>query len=249
VLIFCLQNQVFMRLWAYHFLTDRKQMRHAHLTQGVMMKLIIGNKTYSSWSLRPWLLLKYFAIDFEEVLIKLDLPQTKTEILRYSPSGKVPALLEQDAVIWESMAIMEYLHEKYPDKKMYPSELKKRAIARSLAQEMHGGFGKMRDLMSFHVKRSYTNFDFRDATADIERVKNIWEDCLTQWGGPFLMGDFSIVDAMYAPVVCRFKTYGVATQGKVAQYCQTVLSLPAMQQWYREAEAEDFIAPDHEALP
>lgn len=209
------------------------------------MKLIIGNKTYSSWSLRPWILMKHFEIPFEEILIKLDLPDTTANIKKYSPTGKVPALIDGDFVIWESAAIMEYLNEKYPEKKMYPSDMQDRAVARSLCMEMHAGFFKMREILSFNVKKSYQNFNFGDAKADIERVKYIWETQLKKSSGPFLFGSFSIADAMFAPVVGRFKTYGVPADGVVKNYCERILNLPAMQQWYDGASKEDFEAQYH----
>lgn len=209
------------------------------------MKLIIGNKTVSSWSLRPWILLKHFNIPFDEILVKLDLPNTTSEIKKYSPTGKVPALIDGHIAIWESVAIMEYLNEKYPDKKMYPQNAIDRALARSLCMEMHAGFGKMRERLSFNIKKSYTNFDVGDAASDIERVKALWNEFLERSGGPFLFKEFSIVDAMYAPVVGRFHTYGIPTSGNVKAYCESVMELPAMKCWYEEALAEDFEAALH----
>ncbi|WPU65187.1 glutathione S-transferase family protein [Peredibacter starrii] len=209
------------------------------------MKLIIGNKTYSSWSLRPWVLMKHFNIPFEEILVKLDMPETKAEIAKYSPSGKVPALIDGDLSIWESAAIMEYLNEKYPEKKMYPTDLKQRALARSLSMEMHAGFGKMRERLSFNVKKSYQNFDFGSAQSDIDRVKVLWTEQLKVSKGPFLFGEFSIADAMYAPVVGRFVTYGVPVDGLVKNYCEAIMNLPALKEWYAGAMKEDFEAKDH----
>lgn len=209
------------------------------------MKLIIGNKTYSSWSLRPWVLMKHFNIPFEEILVKLDMPETKMEIAKYSPSGKVPALIDGDLNVWESAAIMEYLNDKYPEKNMYPKDLKQRTRARSLSMEMHAGFGKMRERLSFNVKKSYQNFDFGPAMADIERVKELWTEQLQVSKGSFLFGDFSIADAMYAPVVGRFVTYGVPVDGLVKNYCEAIMNLPAMKEWYTGAMKEDFEAKDH----
>ena len=160
------------------------------------MTLVIGDKTLSSWSMRPWLLMKYFRVPFEEVLIRLDRPETHASILKYSPSGKVPALIDGDLVVWESLAIMEYLHDKFPEKKMYPLDLKTRAYARSLAHEMHAGFLKMRQHMSFSATKTFKNFDCSPAIDDINRVKNLWSESLKQSGGPFLMGEFTMGDAM-----------------------------------------------------
>jgi glutathione S-transferase len=209
------------------------------------MKLIIGNKTYSSWSLRPWVLMKHFSIPFEEVLIKLDLPDTTVNIKKYSPTGKVPALQDGDLVIWESAAIMEYLNDKYPEKKMYPSKIEDRAIARSLCMEMHAGFSQMRQRLSFNLKKSYQDFDFGPAIDDIERVKALWTEQLQKSKGPFLFGEFSIADAMYAPVVGRFKTYGVPVDGVVKSYCEAVMNLSAMREWYDGGMKEDFEALNH----
>lgn len=211
-----------------------------------MLKLIIGNKTYSSWSLRPWLLLKHFMIPFEEKLIKLDLPTTNQEILKYSPSGKVPVLIDGDLILWESMAIMEYLNEKFPKKQMYPADAKQRAVARVIANEMHSGFSQLRQHLSYHCKKRYQNFDFSSAQLDIDRIKQIWTECLAKSGGPFLFGTFSIADAMYAPVVGRFETYGVPLEGILRRYSDAIMLLPTMKEWYEGAQQEDFIAVDHE---
>lgn len=209
------------------------------------MKLIIGNKTYSSWSLRPWLLMRHFNIPFEEILVKLDLPDTTANIKKYSPTGKVPALLDGNFVIWESAAIMEYLNERFPEKKMYPADIKDRAMARALSMEMHAGFSKMRELLSFNIKNHFPHFDTSGAQADIERVKAIWIEQLAKSKGPFLFGEFSIADAMYAPVVGRFNSYGVPVDGAVKAYCESMMNLPAMKEWYEGAMKEDFIAANH----
>jgi glutathione S-transferase len=209
------------------------------------MKLIIGNKTVSSWSLRPWVLMKHFEIPFEEILVKLDLPDTTKNILKYSPTGKVPCLVDGNFNVWESAAIMEYLNDKFPEKKMYPSNMQDRAIARALSMEMHAGFSKMRDLLSFNAKKRHQNFDYTPALSDINRVKAIWTEQLQKSSGPFLFGDFSIADAMYAPVVGRFQTYGVPVEGLVKDYYERMLALPAMKAWYAGAMAEDFEAANH----
>lgn len=195
--------------------------------------------------MRPWVLMKHFGIPFEEILVKLDLPDTTANILKYSPTGKVPALIDADFVVWESVAIMEYLQDKFPDKKLYPANVKERAMARALTMEMHAGFMQMREVLSFNLKKTYQNFDVGIAARDIERVKDIWTQQLDKSKGPFLFHDFSIADAMYAPIVCRFKTYGVKTEGKVKQYCESVLELPAVQEWYNGASREDFTAANH----
>lgn len=202
-------------------------------------KLIIGDKHISSWSLRPWLLMKFFKIPFEEITIPLKRPETNQNILQYSPSGKVPALLDGDLLIWDSLSIMEYLHEKYPEKKMYPQNISDRAHARSVSMEMHSGFAKMRERLNFDLKKNLTDFDFGDATPDIERIKHLWKTQLEKSGGPFLFGDFSIADAMFAPVVAgRFKSYGVPVEGVVKKYCETILNLSEVKLWCEEALKE-----------
>lgn len=210
------------------------------------LKLVIGNKTYSSWSMRPWILLKHFQIPFEEILVKLDLPGTTAEILKFSPSGKVPALLDGPLVIWESLAIMEYLNEKFPGKGMYPADTAARALARSMSNEMHSGFSKLREHLSFHAKKEFKNFDHTAARTDIDRVLKLWATALDKSGGPFLCGEFGVVDAMFSPVAGRFKTYGVKTEGVCAEYASRLMSLPAMREWYAGAQAEDFVAANHE---
>ena len=209
------------------------------------MQLIIGNKRYSSWSLRPWLILRHFGIPFEETLIPLDLPETEAAILRYSPSGKVPALLHEGQVIWESLAIAEYLHEKFPEKNMWPSDARARAHARSVANEMHGGFQAMREHLSHDLQKELTAYDHGPAREDLARVQAIWTDCLERSGGPFLFGNFSIADAMYAPVVNRFVSYAVPRNPLVQKYVDAIRQLPAHQEWIRAARAETFVAAHH----
>lgn len=191
--------------------------------------------------------MRHFSLPFEEVLVKLDMPDTTTEILKYSPTGRVPALVDGDLVLWESLAIMEYLNEKFPAKKMYPRDIKERAYARAMANEMHAGFASMREHMSFHSTRMFPKFDWSPAVNDIRRINQLWTESLNKFNGPFLCGEFGIVDAMFAPVVCRFKTYGIPVDGVVAEYCKNVMQLPAMRQWYDEAAREDFVAEKHEA--
>lgn len=209
------------------------------------LKLVIGNKAISSWSLRPWIVLKYFQISFEEILIKLDLHDTTENIKKYSPTGKVPALIDGDLVVFESVAIMEYLNEKFPEKKMLPKDIKDRAQARSLMMEMHAGFFQMREILSFNNKKRHENFNYSMVQADIDRMTSIWEGQLKKSGGPFLFGHFTLVDAMYAPIPFRYQTYGVEVEGLAKKYCETLLSLPAMKEWYEAGLAEKFIAEKH----
>jgi len=210
------------------------------------MILVIGNKRYSSWSLRPWALMKHFQIPFEEKLIPLDTPQTPSEILKFSPSGKVPALIDNDVVIWESLAIAEYLHERFPEKGMWPTDAKVRAVARSVSNEMHAGFSTMREHMPHDLRKRLTVFDYSPAQKDIDRVQAIWRQCLKTSQGPFLFGSFSIADSMFLPVVNRFVTYGVPTTGEVAAYVGAMRALPAFQAWLKDAEAETLRMPRYE---
>lgn len=179
-------------------------------------------------------------------MVKLDLPETRREILKYSPSAKVPALIDGDLVVWESLAIIDYLAEKFPAAQIYPRDMQTRARARSVSHEMHGGFSALREHLSFHAKKHFPKFDSSKAQRDIERVREVWSECLSRSGGPFLFGGFGVADAMYAPVVGRFMTYDVSLEGELAEYSSRVMNLPAMKDWYHGAQAENFIAKDHE---
>lgn len=209
------------------------------------MKLIIGDKNLSSWSLRPWMVMKAFGIPFEEIKIFLDQPNTTAEILKYSPTAKVPCLVDGDLAIPESLAILEYLNDKYPQKKMWPEDLKTRAKARAVANEMHGGFLALRTTCPHKVKERYPGFDYSKAQKDIDRIEKIWADCLADSKkhgldklGLFLFGQFSIADAMFAPVVNRFRAYDVKVSPTTHAYMQTILNHPAMKEWERDALAE-----------
>lgn len=205
-----------------------------------MLKIVIGNKKYSSWSLRPWLALKLTGAPFEETVIALDMPDTAQNIRKYSPSGKVPALLDGDLSVWESLAICEYLAEKFPQAQLWPSEPKARALARSVSNEMHGGFGNLRNDCSMKVLKQYPYKPLRPETqADVDRIVAIWTDCLAKSGGPFLFGAKpGIADCMYAPVVSRFRTYSIPVSGAAKAYCDTIWALPALREWVAGAQAE-----------
>lgn len=190
--------------------------------------------------------MKHFGLEFNETLIKLDLPTTTAEIKKFSPSGRVPCLVDGDLAIWDSMAIMEYLHERFPEKHLYPTDVKARAYARSISAEMHSGFADLRHYLSFNAKKHLPNFDSSKAAMDIERIKEIWSASLQKFRAPFLCGDFSIADAMYAPVVGRFKTYDVKLEPHLQAYADRILTLPAVKEWYAGAMAEDFVAQDHD---
>lgn len=204
-----------------------------------MMKLVIGTRNYSSWSLRPWLAMKQAGLHFEEILIPLRTSATKGEILKYSPSGKVPCLIDGEVVVWDSLAICEYLAEKVST--LLPSERKARALARSICAEMHAGFPSLREGMPMDVRASKP---FAEPTpqvsADIARIVAIWEECRQKYGrkGPFLFGHFTIADAMYAPIVWRFLTYHVELPEASRQWVETMAALPAMQEWRAGALVE-----------
>jgi glutathione S-transferase len=194
------------------------------------MLLVIGNKNYSSWSLRPWLALKQLGIAFDEVRIPLSTPGTKAAILRYSPAGKVPILKDGDTVVWDSLAIIEYLAERHP--RLWPSDPGERARARAVSAEMHSGFSALRNHMPMNARKRYPGKGRKpEVLADVERIRAIWSDAR----GPFLFGEFSGADAMYAPVVLRFRTYEVDVNRK---YMDAMLALPAMKEWIEAAERE-----------
>ncbi len=213
------------------------------------LSLVIGNKAYSSWSLRPWLLMKQAAIDFAEIRVSLYEATAKQNLLRHSPTGKVPVLRDGDLTIWDSLAICEYLAEKYPRKELWPADIATRAHARAVSAEMHSGFGALRSQMPMNVRRELPGrARTADADADIARIEAIWTGCRTRFGapGPFLFGTFSIADAMYAPVVTRFRTYGVGLGGAAAQYANAIYALPSMQEWIVAAHAETEVNPQYE---
>lgn len=209
--------------------------------------IVIGNKNYSSWSLRPWLALKATGEPFDEVMITLRQPETKAKILAHSPAGKVPVLTHGDLMVWESLAICEYLAEAFPYVGLWPSDARARAVARAVSTEMHAGFmGLRRDLpMDIHSKSRPSGTASDEAKADIARVQQIWQDCRGRFGdiegeegGPFLFGRFSVADCMYAPVATRFRTYGVKLDPVSAAYVDAIYAHPAMQEWIAGAKGE-----------
>lgn len=201
------------------------------------MLLVIGNKNYSSWSLRPWIALKVLGVPFDEKRIALRRPETKAEILRHSPAGRVPVLEDGDTVVWDSLAILEYLAEKYPQ--LWPSDRAERAKARSIAAEMHSGFAALREHMSMNIRKRYAGKGRTpESMADVARIDEIW----SQAKGPFLFGAFGAADAMYAPVILRFRTYGVEVRKK--SYMDAMLALPAMREWIEAAEREPQAIPE-----
>jgi glutathione S-transferase len=207
--------------------------------------LVIGNKAWSSWSLRPWLMMKVAAIPFEEVHEGLRRPDTKTRLLAHSPAGTAPVLKNGSEVVWESLAILEYLHERHPEAGVWPADPAARALARAVAAEMHSGFPHMRRVLSMDLQRPHAAVTLDPETArDVDRVQNIWRDARARFGagGPFLFGRFCAADAMYAPVVTRFETYEVPVEPTLRAYMDTVLELPQMRQWAEAARREPVAA-------
>ncbi|HXX13073.1 MAG TPA: glutathione S-transferase family protein [Burkholderiales bacterium] len=215
--------------------------------------LVIGNKNYSSWSLRVWLLMKHAGIPFDEIRIPLYVAGSKESLRKYAPSGKVPVLLDGSLAIWDSLAIAEYLAEHHPDRRLWPQDSAVRAVARSISAEMHSGFGALRSNMSMNCRGSFPGIGRTvEVAADVERIQRMWIDCRERFGvaGPFLFGEFTTADAMYAPVVLRFKTYAVQLAPVARQYADTVLGLPALQDWVEAAKAEIEVIPAFEpAIP
>jgi glutathione S-transferase len=200
--------------------------------------LIIGNKNYSSWSLRPWLALRQAGIDFTEVKLSLGAPETKAELRHYSPTGRVPVLMDGDLMIWESLSICEYVAECFPEANLWPKDCHVRAHARSISNEMHAGFADLRQTMPMDVRTRYPRKELTLAVqADIDRITDIWQHCRQHYGkdGDFLFGSFTIADAMFAPVVTRFVTYDVPLEPICRAYAEAILALPAMQSWIEAA--------------
>ncbi len=208
--------------------------------------LVLGTPTYSSWSLRPYTAMRAIGVPFERIFIALRQPETKTEIRKLSPSGKVPALRITEAgetqTLWDSLAICETLAERHPKAGLWPADAVLRAQARSVAAEMHSGFYDVRDQLDLAFGRTLPLPDLRDNTVkQIERIIALWRDALKRHGrdGGFLFGTFSIADCMYAPVVSRFSTYGVEVPADVKAYMERIWSLPAMQEWGQFAAADE----------
>jgi glutathione S-transferase len=206
-----------------------------------MLELIIGNKNYSSWSLRPWLLMTHFKLPFKETKLPLDTPEFYRRIVDYSPTSRVPVLLDGGETIWDSLAICEVVNERYLDGKAWPDDLKTRAAARSAVAEMHSGFASLRTQLPMNCHRFVDDYRWKDdADIDIARVKVIWQDLRTRFGGggDYLCGEFGLIDAMFAPVCIRFRAYGVAMDDGTNRYVNAIYSLAAMQAWLADAKLE-----------
>ena len=215
--------------------------------------VVIGNKNYSSWSLRGWLMARIAGIEFEEIVIPLDLPETQAAIRKHSPSGRVPVLLHRGLAVWESLAIAEYLNDLKPEVGLWPASAAARAHARSISTEMHAGFMELRNAMPMNIRASYPGKGMTPAVrADIERITAIWRDCRKRFAGAFqkddgfLFGNFSAADAMYAPVVTRLRTYDVKLDTDGEAYCNAVLNHPAMKDWIDAAKHEPWLIAAYE---
>ena len=213
------------------------------------LRLIIGNKNYSSWSFRPWIAMRHAGIEFTDEVIPLYQPGSRARILKYSPAGKVPVLLDGDMAIWESLAILEHLAEKFPAVGLWPSEPRARAHARAISAEMHAGFAALRNHCPMNMRRppkirALTS----EVEQDVKRIEANWADSRTRFGqsGPFLLGAFCAADAMYAPVVSRFSSYAIPVGAPALGYMQTMMALPAWKKWASAAAAEAWVMPGNE---
>jgi glutathione S-transferase len=212
--------------------------------------LVIANKRYSSWSLRPWLVMTHFGLPFREVGVLLDLPESKAEILRWSPSGRVPCLVDGDIRVWETLAIVEYLAERHPDLPIWPTDVAARAEARAISNEMHAGFQALRSACPMNLRKRFAwkPRGGEKAAADVARIVELWRAARARFGagGPFLFGAFSAADAMYAPVATRLDTYAWPLDADIRAYVDAVLDLPAFRAWKAAADLETALVPSDE---
>jgi glutathione S-transferase len=213
------------------------------------LTLVIANKCYSSWSFRPWILMRHFGIPFEEVVVPLAEPSTKDALLRHTPSGKVPCLHDGDFTLWDSLAIIEYLAETLPDRAVWPKQRRARAIARSLAAEMHSGFTDLRGSLPMNMRRSVRKRELTaGAAADVARLEQAFAEARADFGqgGEFLFGDFSAADAIFAPVVNRFHVYDVPVTPTTRAYMDRMMALPAWRDWSAQAALEPWTIAKYE---
>ena len=213
------------------------------------LQLIIGNKNYSSWSFRPWLAMKVADIAFEETLIPLDAPDFKSRVTALGGAGRVPVLIDGATRVWESLAILEYLAEKFPAAALWPRDPQARAHARAIAAEMHAGFQPLRRDFPMNIRRPVkARPPEAAAAADAARIDAIWNECRARFGaaGPFLYGAFGAADAMYAPVVWRFHTYAIEVSAAARSYMQALMALPAWREWREAARGETWVLPHDE---
>jgi glutathione S-transferase len=211
--------------------------------------IYIGNKNYSSWSLRAWLMLRATGVPFEEVLIPLYEAQSRAEILRYSPSGKVPTLRHGDVTVWESLAIGEYLAEQLPSAQLWPAASEARAVARAVSTEMHAGFANLRRHLPMNVRSSFPGRELTpEVHAELDRIAALWRDCRQRFGagGGYLFGHFTIADAMYAPVASRLRTYKIQLEEEAQAYADSLWAFPPLQEWATAARNEPMIVDQFE---
>lgn len=216
------------------------------------MQLILGNKNYSSWSLRPWIAMRALGIPFDDLVIPfgdpIGNPEFKAKVRQYSPAEKLPVLIDGDTRVWETLAIMEYLAEKFPAAGVWPTDTKARAEARVLSSEMHAGFTALRSECPMNLRRPVRTRVLPAAVqANVARLDEMWSSCLARYGGPFLFGKFCAADAMYAPMVTRINTYGIAMSREALGYVEAVMALPAFAEWKAAALKESWIVPEDEA--
>jgi glutathione S-transferase len=215
------------------------------------LTLVLANKAYSSWSMRPWLVLRHFGIPFEDIVIPMNRPETRAEILKHAPSGKCPSLHDGTISVWDSLAIIEYLAETYPVFPIWPRGTEARAHARSLSAEMHSGFTALRSECPMNIRRPRRRINVsEEVLADVKRIDEAFIDARTRFGGTgaFLFGEFSAADAMFAPVVNRFETYDLPVSDVSRAYMSAVKALPAWQEWERDARAEPWRIEHYEAI-
>jgi glutathione S-transferase len=213
------------------------------------LQLVIGNKNYSSWSLRPWLAMTEAGIKFQEILLPLDTPRFAREIRKHSRAARVPVLHHGSLTIWDSLAILEYIAELYPAKNLWPKSRAARAHARSICAEMHSGFHALRNACPMNLRRPSRPIAMKDAIkGEVARIETIWRTSRQSYGkgGPFLFGKFSNADAMYAPVVTRFDTYAIPVSKDTRSYMDTILSLSSLQTWKEAALKEKWVIPNDE---
>lgn len=210
-------------------------------------QLIIGNKKYSSWSLRPWLAMKIKEIEFEEIVSQFDMRTTSQHFYQFSPSKKVPVLIDDNLTLWDSMAILEYLAELHPNKLLWPEHSVTRAKARAIANEMHGGFSAIREECPMNFGRSVAPIKLTERCQwEFSRIDTLWEAALEESGGPFLFAEFTIADAMYAPIVSRIKTYSIELGASMKAYCDTIESLPQYRAWADAGVTESWVVDEVE---
>ena len=219
------------------------------------LQLVIGNKNYSSWSMRPWVLMRQLGLHFEEVMIRFDFSahsHFKRDVAHYSPAGRVPVLVDDGFAVWDSLAIIEYLHDKFPGSNIWPDDIQLRARARCMAAEMHSGFSALRNHCPMNIEASLPAVGAKiwaeQATvrADATRIELMWAEALLASGGPFLFGEFSAVDAMYAPVCMRLRSYALPVPASTQRYIEHMVAAPGVAAWMAQALAEHDFVPEDE---